>query len=210
MKWIIALVAILATRDSFGQTLEEWTAQSKTQRKYLIDQIVAFAVYDLKQKHANQTNIDKMSAITEVKKADLSQHSGYLASLKVCNNVLRNAVRSSSVFQQLNLGSQLISAQQYLDKLDFIHPEEKLYASNRLKSILKSAKQELSTMESLINPGITSTDGTYRLERTFDNISSYEQQIQDVMTLLLNAQVLNTSRVRELNELKLLKIYNNK
>ena len=210
MKSIIIIAALLAAQISFAQTMEEWTAQIKTQRKYLIEQIAAFSVYNAKQSSANKSNYHQLQLIDEKKQADQTQHTRYLASLKVCSESIRTAVLASKLLRSLSVAGEFVKAQEFLDKLAFIHSDEKVYLTNRLNKIHESAKQDLVDLKTLLGSGITFTDGTSRLDRGFQNLSVLQQHLQDMLVCLSNAKVLNNDRSHELSQLKLLRLNNDK
>src|SRR3954447_6422600 len=82
---LIILLLLTTSTSLSAQTFSEWFRQSKTQKKYLLEQIAALQVYTGYLQKGYSIAKTGLNTIHRIKDGDFSLHSGYFNSLKLIN-----------------------------------------------------------------------------------------------------------------------------
>ena len=92
MKAIMCLIIMSLPLFCFTQTADEWLRQKRTQKKYLLEQIVALQVYlDYAQKGYKIAD-NGINAIKRIKSGDFTLHQDFFRSLSLVNPDLKKWV----------------------------------------------------------------------------------------------------------------------
>jgi hypothetical protein len=93
----IFLAICFAEHNINAQTLEEWTQQNKTQKKYLLQQIAALQVYLGHVKKGYDVVGKGLGTIRNIKKGDLNLHRDFLGSFKLVNPAIKKYAKVADV-----------------------------------------------------------------------------------------------------------------
>ena len=96
-KQIILLLLTVLTTGIKAQTFAEWFQQKKTQKKYLLQQIVGLQMYAGYLKKGYSIAQEGLTAIGNFKNGEFNLHSGYFNSLKTVNPGIRNDARVADI-----------------------------------------------------------------------------------------------------------------
>src|SRR5437870_5513652 len=94
-KIIIFLFAIV--NQCTAQTYDEWVRQKETQRKYLIEQIVAFKTYLGYAVEGYSTAKLGLNTIKDIKNGDFNLHDNYFKSLSVVNPQIKKYSKVAAI-----------------------------------------------------------------------------------------------------------------
>lgn len=95
MKKLLLLSLILngIASQSFTQTVEEWTQQKKTQKKYLLQQIAALHTYIAYAKKGYSIVGKGINTVRNIKKGDFNLHRDFFSSLSNINPQIKNSTK---------------------------------------------------------------------------------------------------------------------
>lgn len=109
MKKILltGLLRLFVASNAGAQTWEEWTQQSQTQKKYLLQQIAGLKVYLRYAKAGYEIANKGINTVRNIKKGDFNLHRDFLGSLKNINpNISRYAKVADIIAYQLHIVKQ--------------------------------------------------------------------------------------------------------
>lgn len=86
---ILLLIALVMSHNSFSQTAAEWTQQKKTQRKYLLQQIIALQTYLGYVKKGYDIAHKGISTVQNIKNGEWNLHKDFFGSLSVVNPTIK-------------------------------------------------------------------------------------------------------------------------
>lgn len=98
MGWIriwtaFALLILMATNELRAQTFSEWFSQKRTQKRYLLEQVLALKVYaDFARKGYGVVS-DGLSTVKNITSGEFGLHEIFITGLKVASPVIRNDSR---------------------------------------------------------------------------------------------------------------------
>ena len=87
----ITILALFFCVQSHAQTWDEWFAQKKTQKKYLLQQIAALQTYMATAEKGYKIASDGIHTISNIKNGEFNLHSLFFNSLKTVNPKIKNA-----------------------------------------------------------------------------------------------------------------------
>lgn len=136
-KYIIILTLACSSLFAHSQTWSEWFRQKKTQISYLGTQIAALKIYGgYVAKGYGVTKIG-LTTIGATKRADLSMHDDYFASLQRLNPAIKNYHKVAGI---INLQIRMVKAygEQQKEVMSSSHltPDEKEYINKVIGQLL--------------------------------------------------------------------------
>jgi hypothetical protein len=133
-----------------AQTFAEWFAQKKTQKQYLLQQIVALQVFSGYLKQGYQIATKGMSSISGSLKTENGLHTTYYSRMKSVDPVIKNneMVKDIIAWQQ-----DILVRLQYITQISGLTADEKSYLGNVRAAVLKDCDQQLNTLQNVITDG---------------------------------------------------------
>lgn len=154
---LVFLLLFVGT-NAFGQTWGEFFSQKKTQKKYLLEQLVALKIYASYLKKGYDIVGSGIGTVRDIKNGEFSLHSTFFSSLKSVNPAIRkNAKVSSIISLQISIvkafksigdndGLKLSDNQYILDVKDRV-TDECLGDMEELLLVITSGRLEMSDDE---------------------------------------------------------------
>lgn len=177
-----------------AQTTAEWLRQKKTQKKYLMQQIVALQAHIGSIKKGYDIAKKGLHAVSDLKNGELNLHADYFNSLKTVNPQIRQYARigeiiatQGKIMKDYNaLFQKIIMGSTYQDKeLDYI---EQVFAK-----MLDDCELILGELVTVISNGQLELKDDERLERIDllynamkDNAAFSRSFIQDILGMEQN------------------------
>lgn len=106
MKPIITFFLVFLSFSVSAQTWSEWFQQTKTQKKYLLQQIAALKVYIDHAQKGYAIVSDGLSVIRDIKNGDFNLHNTFFSSLKEVNHKIK---KYSKVTEIISIQSAILS-----------------------------------------------------------------------------------------------------
>lgn len=133
-----------------AQTFAEWFAQKKTQKQYLLQQIVALQVFSGYLKQGYQIATKGMNSISGSLKTENGLHTTYYNRMKSVDPVIKNneMVKDIIAWQQ-----DIMVRLQDITQISGMTADEKNYLGNVRAALLKDCDQQLNTLQNVITDG---------------------------------------------------------
>ncbi len=200
----VALLLLFVGTSAFGQTWGEFFNQKKTQKKYLLEQLVALKMYAGYLKKGYDIVGSGISTVKDIKNGEFNLHSTFFTSLKNVNPAIRKNAKIASIislqifiakaFKSIgdNDGLELSDNQYILDVKDKV-TDDCLVDMEELLLVITSGRLELTDDER-----IERLDSIY--ERMRDK-AAFAQSFTAQVNLLINQRKNEQKSINHLREL---------
>jgi hypothetical protein len=133
-----------------AQTFAEWFAQKKTQKKYLLQQIVALQVFSVSLKQGYQIASNGLGSVSGSLKTENGLHTAYYNRMKTVSPVVKNnnMVKEIMAWQQ-----DILIRLRNISQIGGMTTDEKTYLENVRAAVLKDCDQQLNTLQNVITDG---------------------------------------------------------
>lgn len=164
--FVMAILCLSTTSVAFSQTVEEWTQQKKTQRKYLLQQIAALQVY-ISYINKGYNIVSKgINTVHNIKKGDFSLHSDFFTSLKNVNPQISNYAKVADIIAyQVNLIRQTKQTLQQIREAKQFTAEEIGYCKQVFDNLLDECIKTVDELIAVITSGEMEMKDDERLKR---------------------------------------------
>lgn len=133
-----------------AQTFAEWFRQNSTQRKYLLQQIVALQVYSGYLKQGYQIATKGMTSISGALKTENGLHATYYSRLKSVDPAIKNDNRVKEILSwQQDILVQLAA----IDQLTGMTSDERHYLNSVRAAVLKDCDDQINTLQKVVTDG---------------------------------------------------------
>lgn len=210
MKIIVVLIiAVSFPVLSFSQTTDEWVHQKKLQRKYLLQQIIAFKTYLGYMKQGYDIAQKGIVTVQHIKNGEWDLHKDYFGSLKVVNPSIMKYGKLVDIATMMPK-----TVQQAKSLLSNIKLSKQLNAAE-IDNTVRTCKQVISEcMKSVDELMLVITSGKLEMkdDERLKRIEIIYEQTQEHYVFIQSFQhavlMLQTQRMRENNEIETAKQLN--
>jgi hypothetical protein len=162
---IIFLLALSLSRSN-AQTFDEWFNQKKTQKKYLIEQIVALQVYLDYLKKGYTIAHNGLTAIENIKNGNFNLDRDFFKSLKNVKPAISNSVKVVDIIAfQYSIIRDMKNVYQFCQNNKHFTPEEVRYVARIHTSMLILCDASLSELHTIIQSDKAQMTDEERLQR---------------------------------------------
>jgi hypothetical protein len=148
------IMALLFARTMQAQTFAEWFQQSKTQKKYLAEQIVALQAYAEVLKKGYNVAQKGLTAIGDIKNGDFNLHSVYFNSLKSVNPEVAKYPRVADILSlQQSIQSVISTSKSKVSQSNVFSAQDKDYINLVYSRLNTDCLATLNDLEAVTTPG---------------------------------------------------------
>lgn len=169
MNWIRKLILLFIVSGvsfsasvSQAQTYAEFFKQKKTQKKYLLQQIVALKVYAGYLKKGYQVVDGGLSTIRDITNGEFKLHDAFISSLKRVSPIIKNDVRIAEI---ISLQISILKAFGNLKGDDFLSAENLAYVGLVADAVSRECFGDLEELLLIITSGRLEMKDDERLAR---------------------------------------------
>lgn len=202
-KFLIIIVVIAIPALSFSQTTAEWLQQKKTQRKYLIQQIVAFQTYLGYLKQGYDIAQKGISTVQHIKNGEWNLHRDYFGSLKTVNpsiiKLRKVAELSAMLVKTVKQTKSLISYTQITN--DF-NTDELKYVERTGEKIISECLETINELMTVITSGEVEMKDDERIRRIEKIYAQTQEQYVFQQSFGNSVTMLSKQRLRERLEIE--------
>ncbi|WP_354335144.1 hypothetical protein [Pedobacter sp. CG_S7] len=94
---LCVLVLLFSVTSTFAQTWGEFFNQKKTQKKYLLEQLVALKIYAGYLKKGYDIASSGIATVKDLKNGEFSLHNAFVSSLKSVSPAIRNSAKVAEI-----------------------------------------------------------------------------------------------------------------
>lgn len=156
MRKIILAIALIAFcfKPLAAQTTEEWLNQKSTQKKYLLQQIVALKAYLGYAKRGYNIVSRGIIDIRDIKKGDLNIHNTFFKSLRTVNSKIARSQKVADIISyQIRIIKQTKETIAYIRHTKQFTPDEIEYNSKMFDCLLQQCIDNISELLMVITSG---------------------------------------------------------
>lgn len=188
-----------------AQTWSELFKQKETQKKYLLEQIVALKVYAGYLKKGYDITSSGLQTVKDIKKGEFNLHNSFISSLKTVSPAIRNHVKVTEIIaMQIEIGKAFAGfGNNSISPLD-----NRLYIEDVKDKVMDECLKDLEELLLVVASGkvdMTDDERIKRLDKVYGAMkdkSAFTQSFYNEINLLIRQKA---SEQQSLNQLK--KIY---
>lgn len=199
---IIILLASIAL-TTLAQKSSEMVKQKKTQKRYLIEQIVALQIYIGYVKKGYSIAREGLNAISSFKRGEFKLHTDYFNSLKMVNPKIKDNAQIAEILTiQLIIIQDCISLRKQVRKNGAFNKAELEYTSKVLGRLLDYGIQTLDELITVTTDGRLEMKDDERLMRINQLYQDIKGQYMFVQSFRNEMMIVALSRIKEINEVQ--------
>jgi len=166
MKIIFILLLLSFPFFSQAQTLEEWTQQKKTQRKYLLQQIAALQIYLNYAKKGYDIASKGIITVRNIKNGDFNLHRDFFGSLSQVNPKIRKYAKVVDIISfQIRIIKSTKQTLQSIRETKQFTAEELDYCKKVFDNLLDEGAKTIDELFMVITSGELNMKDDERLKR---------------------------------------------
>ena len=199
----LALLLFVGT-SAFGQTWGEFFNQKKTQKKYLLEQLVALKMYAGYLKKGYDIVGSGIGTVRDIKNGEFSLHSTFFSSLKSVNPAIRKNAKVASI---ISLQVSIIKAFKNIGDNDELKLSDNQYILGIKDKVTDDCLNDMEELLLLITSGKLEMGDDERLER-LDSIyermrdkAAFAQSFTGEVNLLINQRKNEQKSIDHLREI---------
>jgi len=168
MKKIITNLVwfLLVGHSATAQTWEEWFQQTKTQKKYLLQQIGALRVYFNYTKDGYSIVGNGINTVRNIKNGDFNLHRDFLGSLKLVNPRIKKYTKLADIIAlQVRMIQQTKQSLQSIRSSKRFSLNEVDHCKNVFDNLLNECAKNIDELFMIIMPGTFEMKDDERIKR---------------------------------------------
>ena len=197
----LVVVFALGAVTTNAQTFEEWFRQKKTQRKYLVQQIVALKVY-LDYLKKGYKVVDKgLTIVGDIKQGKFDLDLDYLASLRSVNSSVSGSAKVIAIVAgQRRVISNFRELKGMSESTGFLSDEEKRYVNNVYGNMLRESEILLDELDRVLSNSDFEMKDDERMKRIDALYLDMEDKYAFIKSFSNSTRVLVAQRSAEKHE----------
>jgi len=201
IKKSLFLLLSLITGVVKAQGLGDWFNQAGEQKKYYLQQIVAYQAFASELKQGYGVVKNGLGGIRDINTAELNLHSSYYQSLSRASPAIKNNVQVTDILQW---ESGIVSRFSDMD-LNGLLADEQQYAGQVKGTVFKACDQDLTDLQDMLQANGLQMSDNERLKRLAQIHTAMLDKYQFMQSFISSIRLLVLQRQRESNDLQTLK-----
>lgn len=202
-RWKVLLCGFLLFGFSFqplmAQNWSEWFRQKKTQKKYLLEQVLALKMYAGYLQKGYEVARSGLGVVRDLSNGEFSLHSAFISGLKKVNPAIGNSVRVAEILEmQLGMGR----AFRGLEELEFLNAANRLYIASVRGMVWAECLVDLEELLLVVTSGSVELGDAERLERLDKVYLSMREKSAFAQYFCSQVMALAAGRALELRDLR--------
>lgn len=153
---------MLAPNFLSAQTFSEFFKQKSTQRKYLLEQVVALRAYASMAKKGYDIARDGLNTVRGFTSGELGLHDLFFSGLQSINPIVRNNPKIAEILAMQRTTVRLLDNLYYPEHLG---QEQRDYLMTVKQNLIKQCERDMDELLLVTSTDITSMDDAGRLEK---------------------------------------------
>lgn len=201
------LFLVSCSSQAPAQTFAEWFKQNDTQKKYLVQQLVALKAYAGYLKKGYEIASEGITTVKNVRNGEFSLHQGFFNSLKSINPQIKNSMKTGEI---IAYQMEIIKLFTGLNQMDGFSDQERSYIRKVKTKVLDEGGKELEMLLIVITTGGLEMSDDERIERINQIHFSMKNKYAFAQSFVNDAALLIRERTNERKSIDQLKnLYEN-
>ena len=162
IKLIGLLLMAFSLQPAMAQTWSEWFRQKQTQRKYLLEQVLALRMYAGQLQKGYEVARSGLGVVRDLGNGEFNLHSAFISGLKKVNPAIGKSVRMAEVLE-MQLG--ISRAFRGLEELEFLNVSNRLYVASVRAAVWEECLGDLEELLLVVSSGKVEMGDDERLAR---------------------------------------------
>lgn len=151
MKLIILIISFILTSAVKAQTYNEWARQKKTQKKYLLEQILALRTYGSYLTKGYSVVKGGLNTIQQIKRGDLKLHEKFFESFRVVSPAVRQYSKVGDITRmQFNIAKRSATELKRWRTSDQLTASEIIYLQDVISRLLDDCIRTLDELYDVV------------------------------------------------------------
>jgi len=202
---MVILLVISLIKSSKAQTFAEWFQQKSTQKKYLLQQIVALETFSIYLKQGYKIADKGLGSISGSLKSENGLHSTYYNRMEIAGAPVKN---SDQVKEILSWQKDILNILNAIDQINGLSMQEKNYLANVRTEVLKDCEQQINTLQNVITDGKMKMSDADRLSLINKIHTALQDNYHFTIGFTNQAKAYALQRQREQNDVLVVKQIN--
>lgn len=207
--WIVTMILwISLMQGATGQTVEEWTKQKKTQRKYLLKQIALLQTYLGYLKEGYEIADKGLTTIHAIQKGEFDLHDFFFASLMQVKPAIGNSARVLALVQGYEwMSNQVTVLYQRCEQDDQFSEAELVYFQEVFSALRQGAETALADLFNVVTDQATEMSDCQRLARVDQLYTEMQSRVAFVQVFGSRVLLMAQQRMHDQVEVQVLEGY---
>lgn len=204
MKFLIIIITgLILSTNAPAQTWSEWFKQKKTQKKYLIQQIVALKAYLEQLKEGYDIVKKGLNTIGDIRQGKFDLDQGYIVSLKDVNSTVSGSAKITAIvaYQRLIM-NEFRRLKADCGNASELSIEERQYMSDVYHNILKECDMTLEDVRMVVDNAVLEMKDDERIARIDQLYADMKDKYRFSRSFSNSTRVLMMQRASETNEIQ--------
>ncbi|MFW2477495.1 MAG: hypothetical protein ACN4EP_11295 [Sediminibacterium sp.] len=207
--FILAAVTLLATIFANAQTFAEWFQQSKTQKKYLLQQIAALQVYINYAQKGYDIAGKGINTIRSIKNGDFSLHNTFLSSFKNINPAISRYAKVADIISyQVRIIKETKQTINHIKEAKQFTLAEIRYCNRVFDNLLKECIKNVDELVLVTTPNELEMKDDERINRIDKLYLDMQDKYSFCKSFSKEMSLLSIQRLHEQNEINFSKTIN--
>lgn len=207
MKTIFLFLLLMMTvpHVSMSQTLDEWTKQKKTQRKYLLQQIAKLQAHLEAVKKGYDIVKSGLNTISQIKRGDLDLHQLFFGDLFRVKGVIKNYTGTRTLIdlyhRMISESSNFLST---LDNYSLLASIERAVVRENIESFRARFQAEMKALLQLLSDDALQMNDEERIKRIDQTIAVFIDKQSWLRATIQSVHLLHHQRQKNLRDYQFL------
>ncbi|MEC5143096.1 hypothetical protein [Chitinophaga sp. 212800010-3] len=198
---VLFLIALCMATASYAQGVDEWLRQKATQRKYLIQQIVALQAQIAQIKKGYEIAKQGYNTIHAIKNGEFSLHTAFFTGLKTVNPKVKKYARVADIIaNQVTIVQVAHQSIRQARSSPRFASGELAAVSEITDALLSEVAKTIDQLSAVVLNGKYEMSDDERLRRIDNLYLTSTQQAKTAYTLSQHVGFIDRSRLQELSE----------
>jgi hypothetical protein len=197
-------VVLLCSLATNAQTYSEFFRQKKTQKKYLIEQLIALKVYAGYLKKGYDIASNGLNTIKDFSKGEFNLHNSFVSSLKAVSPVIR---KNGKVVDIIILQLEISQSFRSISKTNYLEAGTLAYVDHVRENVIEECEKDLDELLLVITSGKVEMKDDERLKRLEDiyqnmlNKSAFVQHFINQLNIMAHQKQQEEQSIHDLKKL---------
>lgn len=207
-KVVIVIFLLGITGSTYAQTFNEWFRQSRTQIKYLVNQIAALQIYIEFAQKGYKIVDQGLTLIGDIKRGDFNLHNDFFNSLKAINPKIRNSVEVARIIElQVQLTRSQKNAIKKIRQTEYLTANEIEYLVGVYNRLLEQSLDNIEELFTLLTADEYELSDDERIKRINLLHTDMQDKHQFIQWFTGETEVLMASRRKETRDVKVVESF---
>jgi len=201
---VLLLLLTASATATFGQTFQEWFSQSKTQIKYLTQQIAALNAFRISMRQGYAMMKNEWGAIGNFKNGEFALHQGYYDSMLQVSPVVKSSTDMTAIQAEQQ---SIINQFNAINNLSGLSQAEQTYSKSVQQNVTTLLNKDLDDLQTVLTAGKLQMTDDERIKRINQLTAAIKDKYVFTCAFCTQVRLLALQRIQDNNDAQTLGRY---